>query len=78
MLILKNQIDANVFTSGRFFNLEYWFLCVFSMPAIGGAWRDYYNAGVKCQLWIASDTGGGGFVLCSDLDSSYVWRTGLQ
>ncbi|HIE29211.1 TPA: HAD family phosphatase [Candidatus Poribacteria bacterium] len=26
MPILKNHIDANVFTSGRLFNLEYWFL----------------------------------------------------
>ncbi|MBM3236661.1 HAD family phosphatase [Candidatus Poribacteria bacterium] len=33
MPILKNHIDANVFTSGRLFNLEYWFLEVLQFGA---------------------------------------------
>lgn len=33
MPILKNHIDANVFTSGRLFNLEYWFLEVLQSGA---------------------------------------------
>ena len=33
LTILKNQLDANVFTSGRLFNLEYWFLEVIQSGA---------------------------------------------